>query len=283
MSSRHTVLNVSFTAEDVKKLHENAISGIPEGVTIVSEAVTRRVLEWLPSVSFDDIAAAGVSGMGAADGVIRNYPGLFIGDGYSGKLSGKIPAGSVTAAGEYIAAETVRAAMVGISGFAGNNYTCLYRALCGGICAKCFSLLTPWKPSIKAWTRNDVILSTLKLTRGDVVLDPELIPFLRYSSHGDLINGLHAYNYLTISAGNPDTNFTLWTKNAHYYREGLEMFGAPKPENLTVIYSPLRLNVTPSETAPIFASAVMEAAGICANSAIIRRAAAHMPEAARPY
>ena len=249
MSSRHTVLNVSFTPENVKQLHENAIAGLPTGAHIISDAVTNRVFGWLPSVTFEEVAAAGVSGMGSAEGVIYNYPGLFIGDGYSGKLSGKIPAGSITAEGEEIDHDIVRAAMVGISGFAGNNHSCLLRALHGGICSKCFSLLTPWKPSIKAWTRNDVILSTLRLTHNDVLLDPDLIPYLRYSSHGDLINGLHACNYLQIASDNPDTHFTLWTKNAGYYREGLTLFGKPRPSNLQVIYSPLNMNVVPSKTA----------------------------------
>lgn len=239
--SRHTVLNVSFSPADVKRLPENAY--------IVSDAVTDRVFKWLPSLSFDDIAGAGVTGMDIAAGVLVNLPGLYISDGYSGKLSGCLPAGSVTAENEYIDVDTVRAAMVGISGYAGNNNTCLYRALCGGICSKCFSLKTPWKPSIKAWTRNDVILSSFRLQPGAVIFDPENIPYCRFSSHGDLINGLHAYNYLTIAADNPGTLFALWTKNMHFYREGLQLFGSKKPNNLTVGFSPLNMDVIPSKSA----------------------------------
>ena len=194
----------------------------------------------------DFVTADSVSAMGVKDGVLVNRVGLYISDGYSGKLSGCIPAGSVTAAGEYIAEDTARAAMVGISGFAGNNFTCLYRALCGGICGKCFSLTTPWWNSIKAWTRNDVILSTIKITSGDVILDPEKIPYSRYSSHGDLINSLHAYNYLQIAYDNPGVKFALWTKNADMMRAGLQEFGRPKPENLTLIYSALNMDCVPS-------------------------------------
>ena len=268
MSSRHTNLILSFTEADVKKMHEKAAEAIA-GKMVISEAVTKR-MHWLHNVPFEEIARAGVSGMGIADGVIINRAGLFIGDGYSGKLSGKIPAGSVTADGEYIPEAVTRAPMVGISGFAGNNYTCLFRALCGGICAKCFSLLTPWKPSIKAWTRNDVILSTLKLTSGDVILDPALIPYLRYSSHGDLINGLHMYNYLRIATDNPGVKFALWSKNAHFVREGFKMFGGVKPSNLTLIYSPLRMNVTPSASA----LEAMKAAGFDAVFSVFDRRAA---------
>ena len=246
--SRHTNLNISFNAADVQRMHETAAAALSGGKIVINDAVTARV-NWVNALTFDEIRAAGVSGMGIKDGVLVNRPGLFISDGYSGKLSGKIPAGSLTAAGEYIPDEITRAAMVGISGFAGNNRTCLYRALCGGICAQCFSLKTPWKPSIKAWSRNDVILSSGRLQHGDVILDPELIPYLRYSSHGDLINADHAYNYLIMASDNPETNFALWTKNAHFMRAGLEMFGSPKPDNLTLIYSPLNMNVVPAPAA----------------------------------
>lgn len=246
MSSRHTELILSFTASDVKRMQQTAAAALPEGVTVISKAVTER-MHWVHNMPFEEIAAAGVSGMGEKEGIITNRAGLFFGDGYSGKLSGKLHAGDVTADGEIITAEEEkRAPMVGLSGFAGNNFTCLFRALCGGICSKCFSLLTPWRPSIRAWTRNDVILSSGRLQHGDVILDPALIPFGRFSSHGDLINADHAYNYLTIASDNPDTEFALWTKNAGIMREGFQLFGLPKPENLTLIYSPLRMNVTPS-------------------------------------
>lgn len=248
MSTRHTVLNVSFTASDVKKMHENAIAALDGGKTVISEAVTNR-MHWIAGTTFEQIANAGKSGMGEAEGVIANRAGLFIGDGYSGKLSGKLHAGNVTASGEVIEAEEKRAPMVGISGHAGNNYTCLYRALTGGICGKCFSLLTPWKPSILAWSRNDVILSSGRLQHGDVILDSSLIPFVRFSSHGDLINADHAYNYLITAEDNPTVKFALWTKNAGIMRDGFRLFGKPKPENLTLIYSPLNMNVVPSVTA----------------------------------
>lgn len=244
MSSRRTVLSLSFSAADVKTVQDNAAAALDPETVVIDPKVTDRVRR-IHAASFEEIAAAGVSGMGAKDGVINNRVGLYISDGYSGKLSGKIPAGSVTAAGEIINEDTARAAMVGISGFAGNNYSCLYRALCGGICGKCFSLTTPWWNSIKAWTRNDVILSSGRLQHGDVILDPALIPYLRYSSHGDLINADHAYNYLLMADDNPDTHFALWTKNAGYMRAGLAAYGH-KPENLTLIYSALNLNVTPS-------------------------------------
>lgn len=249
MSSRHTNLILSFSEADVKRLHENAAAALEGGKMVISEAVTNRLVNWLFNVSFDEIAAAGVSGLGINDGVLVNNAGLFIGDGYSGKLSGKIPAGAIFPDGSKAAEAISGAPMVGISGYAGNNYTCLFRALCGGICSKCFSLLTPWKPSIKAWSRNDVILSSFELTSGDVILDPVKIPFVRFSSHGDLINATHGFNYLRIAADNPDVNFALWTKNAQYMREAFRMFGGVKPSNLTLIYSPLRMNVIPSETA----------------------------------
>lgn len=230
------LLNVSFSENDVKSLREKSV--FPENVMVINPAVTARIRR-LQAAGYDDIVKAGVSGLREKEGIISNRPGLFFSNKYSGKMEG----------------------MVGLSGFAGNNSLCLRRAIAGtkqenddtaenddftNICGKCFSFLTPWWYSLLAWTRNDVILSTVKIGSGDVIIDPALIPYTRYSSHGDLINGLHAYNYLRIAADNPDVKFGFWTKNAGYYREGLEMFGGPRPENLTVNFSPINTNVIPS-------------------------------------
>ena len=247
--SRNTKLNVVFTSEDVRRLQERAAAAFNTDTVVIDDNVTARIMRILNEEP-DVIAAAGVSGMAARDGVLVNRPGLYISDGYSGKLSGHIEDGARFADGTVATEEMFLEPMIGISGYAGVNYTCLFRALCGvGICSKCFSLTTPYYNSIKAWTRNDVIMSSVKLTAGDVVLDPDKIPYVRFSSHGDLLNGLHAYNFLTIAASNPDVNFALWTKNADYMRAGMELFGAPRPNNLTLIYSALRMDVTPSAAA----------------------------------
>ena len=77
MSSRHTNLNVSFTAADVKRLHENAAAALPAGCTVITGKDTARIRRNFAE-NFDTIAAAGVSGMGIKDGVIRNDVGYRI-------------------------------------------------------------------------------------------------------------------------------------------------------------------------------------------------------------
>lgn len=75
---------------------------------------------------------------------------------------------------------------------------------------------------------------------------------MRFSSHGDIINKYHLYNYFRIAADNPNTQFALWTKNVAIYHDGLELFGY-KPSNIIVGYSPIQMNVIPSEKALIMA------------------------------
>lgn len=192
--------------------------------TVIRKSVTDRIHQ-LHNLSLADIMAAGKSGLGPNKGILKNTYNLFFSDGYTGKMLGK----------------------VGLSGFAGNNPECIKRALLGyGICRHCFSFLTPWMNSIKAWTKNDLILSSVMLPKNSVIIDPNLIPSMRYSSHGDLINDIHLYNYFRIAADNPAVQFALWTKNVKIYHDGLKLFGY-KPENIIVGFSPIQLNIVPTE------------------------------------
>lgn len=191
---------------------------------VIRQSVTDRIFR-LHNMSIDDIMSSGKSGLTAKKGILTNIYNLFFSDGYTGKMLGK----------------------VGLSGFAGNNPECIKRALLGyGICRCCFSFLTPWMNSIKAWTKNDLILSSIMMEKNSVIIDPNLIPSMRFSSHGDLINALHLYNYFRIAADNPAVEFALWTKNVKIYHEGLKLFGY-KPENIIVGFSPIQMNVIPSE------------------------------------
>lgn len=207
-----------------------AVMAVLGNNTVISAAVTNRI-RLLQSFGIDDIMAAGKSGLGKNKGILVNAYNLFFSDGYTGKMLGKI----------------------GLSGFAGNNPECIKRALLGyGICRHCFSFLTPWINSIKAWTKNDLLLSSGMMEKNSVIIDPEKIPSMRFSSHGDLINKYHLYNYFRIAADNPNTQFALWTKNVAIYHDGLDLFGY-KPANIIVGYSPIQMNVIPSEKSLIMA------------------------------
>jgi len=208
---------------NLKSMFDNAAAVLGDNV-VIRQSVTDRIRR-LQTMTIDDIMSSGKSGLTAKKGIIRNDYGLFFSDGYTGKMTGK----------------------VGLSGFAGNNPECIKRALLGyGICRHCFSFLTPWMPSLKAWTKNDLLLSTVRMDAGSVIIDSDIIPSMRYSSHGDLINSLHLYNYFRIAADNPGVEFALWTKNVRIYRDGLQLFGY-KPENIFVGFSPIHMNVIPTE------------------------------------
>lgn len=207
-----------------------AVMAVLGNNTVISAAVTNRI-RLLQSFGIEEIMAAGKSGLGKNKGILVNAYNLFFSDGYTGKMLGKI----------------------GLSGFAGNNPECIKRALLGyGICRHCFSFLTPWINSIKAWTKNDLLLSSGMMEKNSVIIDPEKIPSMRFSSHGDLINKYHLYNYFRIAADNPYTQFALWTKNVQIYHDGLDLFGY-KPANIIVGYSPIQMNVIPSEKSLIMA------------------------------
>lgn len=211
--------------KNLSVMFENAKNVLADNV-VIRQSVTDRIHK-LQAMPYEEIMTAGKSGLTEKKGILTNDYNLFFSDGYTGKMLGK----------------------VGLSGFAGNNPECLKRALLGyGICRHCFSFLTPWMPSIKAWTKNDLILSSIMMEKNSVIIDPEKIPSMRFSSHGDLINDVHLYNYFRIAADNPAVEFALWTKNVRIYRDGLQLFGY-KPNNIIVGFSPIQMNVIPSKQA----------------------------------
>lgn len=221
-----SVFNYTITPAAVQQL----ITAVGyDGRTVINRLVTAKV-ERCQGFTAADLNAAGTTGLGVKDGVLYNPYGLFLSNKYGGKMSD----------------------IVGLTGFAGNCADCLKRAENPkNVCSICFSLIGSRFVNLKAWTKNDVILSTVKFTLGDLVLDPTLIPELRYGTHSDLINALYAYNLFVIAETNPGTEFPLWLKNHKYYKAGLEMFSAEhgeKPANLRSIYSGHQLDVYPSES-----------------------------------
>lgn len=226
MAKKNYTLSSAITAGNVEILR-NSVNW--NGKIVINEKVTDKVRKCL-SMSIDDIARAGVSGMTEKNGIIRNIYNVFISNGYGGKMSG----------------------IVGISGFAGNNQKCIERAQKGiGVCPFCFSFRNAYFTCLPAWTKNDTIFSTVKFAVGDVIMDAEKIHECRFSTHGDLNNALHAYNYMVIAYSNPKIQYTLWTKNHEYYQMARKMFkadfGIDRPSNFRVIFSGNRLDVMPSK------------------------------------
>lgn len=219
-TTNHIVYDGSMTPEMfAEKLAEMRAAVCFDGEAVINPKVTDKVTA-CQTRDASDIQRAGVSGMTAKNGILKNFADLFFSNNYGGKVLD----------------------IAGLSGFAGNNRRCIERARAGfGICSACFSFIGSKFSNLNAWTKNDTILSTVQLKPGSVIIDPDLVPEMRYSTHGDLINALHAYNLIQIAYDNPRTQFTLWTKNHFEYSTGRARFIADHngafPKNLRVIFS----------------------------------------------
>lgn len=107
------------------------------------------------------------------------------------------------------------------------------------ICIACYS-----RASINGFRKNLnlPLLNNSHILSGKL-LNMEDIPKLKYTvmrfeSHGDLMNVVHARNYIRIAKRNPHCNFTLWTKNHNFLDQAIRIEG--KPNNLVCgISSPI--------------------------------------------
>ena len=117
------------------------------------------------------------------------------------------------------------------------------------ICSKCFSLAMQ-----KRFGKDSGLAKKLEnnseLLSGSILSDEQFPDinggiktwkYFRLEAFGDLINAIHAINYFRFCELNPETRFTLWTKNPHFIASAIKK-GYSKPENLTIIYSSPCLN-----------------------------------------
>ena len=107
----------------------------------------------------------------------------------------------------------------------------------GTICYKCFSFrqLNRQKNTREKLSRNTALLC-------HEVLPWEALPVIdadifRLEAFADLQSVQQALNYINICRKNPESLFTIWTKNHYYLFYALVFSGCKKPENLIVIYS----------------------------------------------
>lgn len=120
------------------------------------------------------------------------------------------------------------------------NSFCQKMNACGDentVCTQCYSVIalrTYRKNASSNYAMKSEILSTS-------VLEKHLLPqnintlFLRFNSHGELINDIHMTNLMNIAKINPDTIFALWTKRLDIINPWFEKNG--KPDNVIIIYS----------------------------------------------
>lgn len=68
---------------------------------------------------------------------------------------------------------------------------------------------------------------------------------VRIEAFGELINTIHAINYINIIRANPWINFAWWTKRPNLIARALKEMGIEFPDNCNVIYSNPYLDTMP--------------------------------------
>lgn len=111
----------------------------------------------------------------------------------------------------------------------------------GSICEHCFSFAM-----MKRYTNLDGCMQrNAEILRAGIIPDDQWPittgQIFRLESFGDLGNWEQAANYLNFARLNPQTQFSLYTKNPRFIAEAIRR-GFEKPANLVIVYSSLFLN-----------------------------------------
>lgn len=133
-----------------------------------------------------------------------------------------------------------------ISTFAGDNPSCLALMKCkDNVCAHCYAYKQVesgvYPAQRTCLERNGVALSKKLLKVVPNLSKLKYHEIFRFESHGDVINVIHARNYIRIAKANPDTKFAAFTKRPLIWKSALEKEGG-KPDNLNLVYSSPKLN-----------------------------------------
>lgn len=75
------------------------------------------------------------------------------------------------------------------------------------------------------------------------LIDPEMFPFFRFESFGDISNTIQVINYIQLARMNSRINFAWWTKNPDIIDAALKEYGETIPENVNIIYSSPKKNI----------------------------------------
>lgn len=131
--------------------------------------------------------------------------------------------------------------MVAISSACSNNPNCeKLSQIEGSICSKCYARtgLSYRKNVRDRYEINGEILSSGIIPWDELPFINALV--LRFETHGDLHNETHLQNFINIAKKNPQTKFSLWTKQYDIAYEYFKVNKAPK--NFTLIISSLMIN-----------------------------------------
>ena len=118
------------------------------------------------------------------------------------------------------------------------------RKIKGSICEKCYADATCRRRTELRKHLHDNFL----LMNNSIIAWDDLPRFnintkiVRFESFGDSASVNHVINTFNICKKNPDTSFTIWTKNPNFIVQALKD-GHTKPENLIIVLSSQRLNV----------------------------------------
>ena len=123
-----------------------------------------------------------------------------------------------------------------------NKYCQLYRLDPDKICSKCYSCaaMEYRKSFLEKLIQNSLLLQERILDYTELPII--FLPFYRFESHGDAANEIQVINYFNICEKNPNTTFSVWTKNPNLYKNAIEA-GHDKPKNLIIVLSSHYLNV----------------------------------------
>jgi len=124
-----------------------------------------------------------------------------------------------------------------LSTYAGQNPSC--KAMMKNdktVCSHCYAYKQVesgvYPNQRTALERNGKALSNKLLT---IVPNLSKQEIFRFESHGDIINVIHARNYIRIAKANPTVNFAAWTKRPSIWESAIGKEG--KPDNLKIVYS----------------------------------------------
>lgn len=116
------------------------------------------------------------------------------------------------------------------------------RKVKGSVCEKCFAAATLRRYSD---TQRYLHENFLKMNNGIIENNdlPRLVNdrIFRFESFGDSATVNHVINTFNICYKNPETTFSIWTKNPEFINQVIRM-GYKKPENLIIVLSSEFLN-----------------------------------------
>ena len=139
--------------------------------------------------------------------------------------------------------------VVSLSTDINSNPICQGRAKVeGSICAKCYASRMfddnkgTYRKANKAFKQNTEILCNRLLNDDEIpTIDPNKFPLFRGQSFSDYSTEIEVLNTFKIAEKNPSVSFAMFTKNPGFFRKALKV--APKPKNVQIVLSSMRLNV----------------------------------------